>query len=210
MKHGLLVLMAIVALVVAAPVSSQFMFIDVDGDGQNGSGDVLGPSTTSVDIWLATNREISDTNTDPWSTAAITCPYGPEQLTINSYTIILTAPAGGVTYGAWTDNMGFTIDVGNAQGGNDKLIGWASATPQSPGVYKLGSLALSVTGNPTLTFAETTSLSGVAITSFGSLCPGLDFDNTMILGRDWSDIGPTRSAIPVTETTWGTIKNLYH
>lgn len=213
MKHGLLVLMAVLALAVAAPVSAQnagYMYIDVNGDGVNTDADVLGPSTTSVDIWLGTNKALANP-TDPNSAVIdVTCNYGPEQLTINSYTIILTAPAGGVTYGAWTDNMGFTIDVGNAQAGNDKLIGWASATPQSPGLYKLGSLALTASGNPYITFAETTSISGVAITSYGSLCPGLDFDNTMILGRDWTSIGPTRSPIPVTETTWGTIKSLYH
>lgn len=211
MKHGLLVLAAVLALAVAAPVSAQYMYIDVNGDGLNTTADVLGPTVTSVDIYLGTNKSLTDPNDINSPVIDITCPFGPDPLSINSYTIILTAPSGGVVYGAWTDNMTFTIDVGNAQAGNDKVIGWASASPQGPGLYKLGSLGVTITGNPVLTFAASTSISGTAITSFGSLCTGApDYDNTQVYQREWYSIGPTRSPIPVTETTWGTIKSLYH
>lgn len=215
MKHGLLALAAFLALAIGVPASAQYMYYDVDGDGLNTSADVLTPSTTGVDVWLATNKSLSDVNNYDSALIDATCQTDPAPLTVNSYQIIMTAPSGGVTYGAWTDMMGFTIDAGNAQGGNDKVVGWASATSQPAGTYKLGHLALtSVTGNPTLTFAGATSLGGAIITGFGSNCGGIDFDNTLKFmgpsGSDWTSIGPTRSTIPVTETTWGKIKNLYN
>ena len=49
-----------------------------------------------------------------------------------------------------------------------------------------------------------------SVTAFGSICGGSQFDNTLYLGIDWFSIGPTRSTIPVTETTWGKIKSLYN
>lgn len=210
MKHGLLVLAAFIALAIGVPASAQYMYIDVNGDGLNTTLDVLSPSVTGVDVYLATDKSLTNPNDPNSALVSTTCAFGPDNLTINSYQMILNAPAGGVTYGAWTDNMGFTIDVGNAQGGNDDVIGWASATPQPAGTYKLGHLALSVTGNPVLTFSATTSLSGAVFTAFGSQCGGSDFDNTMKYPTDWTSIGPTRGTIPVTETTWGNIKNLYN
>jgi hypothetical protein len=210
MKHGLLVLAAVLALAIGVPASAQYMFIDVNGDGVNTTADVLTPSTTGVDIYLMTNMALSDPNNYDSAVVPSTCNNGPYPLTINSYTIILTAPNGGVTYGAWHDNMNFTIDVGNGKAGNDDLIGWAAATILNPGTYKLGHLDLTVSGsNSYITFAAATSISPTAITSFGSQCIGLDFDNTMKYPQDWTSIGPTRSGIPVTETTWGKIKSLY-
>lgn len=145
------------------------------------------------------------------------CKTADGDLTINSYQIIFTAPQGGITYGAWTDNMGFTIVVGDGQGGNDNIVGRASPASQPPGQYKLGSMAISVVGNPVLTFAATTTLSGQVFTCFGSQCGGINFDNTLKYNNpptvdmgDWTSIGPTYSTIPVTPTTWGKIKNLYN
>jgi len=210
MKHGLLVIAAFVALAIGVPASAQYLYYDVDGDGLNTSADVLTPSTTGVDVWIATNKSLSNPNLPDSPLVDATCATDPSPLTINSYQIIMTAPSGGVTFGAWTDMMGFTIDAGNAQGGNDKVAGWASATSQPAGTYKLGHLAITVTGNPVLTFAGTTSLGGAIINGFGSSCGGQDFDNTLKYPTDWTSIGPTRSTIPVTETTWGKIKNLYN
>lgn len=201
MKLCLPIIITAVALALAPPASAQFMFVDVNGDGLNTGSDVLTPSTTSVDIWLATNQ---DKDGNP-----VSCLQGAYPLTINSYTFILTAPAGGVTYGTWTDNLGFTINVGNAQAGNDLWVGWATATPLPPGKYKLGTLALTVTGNATLDFLESTTLDVTAMTSFGSQCIGADFDNTMKYPQDWNQVAGTYAPIPVTETTWGKIKSMY-
>lgn len=211
MKHGLLVLAAILALAIGVPASAQYMYFDVNGDGVNTTADVLSPSTTGVDIYLATDKKLSDFNNFDSAVIAATCNAGPYSLTINSYTMILTAPVGGVTYGTWADNMGFTTDVGNGQAGNDDWIGWASSVILPAGTYKLGHLPLTVSSaSAYLTFATSTTINATAITSFGSQCIGNDFDNTMKLASDWFSIGPTRSGIPVTETTWGRIKSLYN
>jgi len=209
MKHCLLVFAAVVALAIGVPASAQYMFIDVNGNGANGcplaNNDVLTSSVTSVDVYLKTNLNRNG--------SAAVCPTG-EALTINSYTFILSAPTGGVTYGTWTDAMGFTINAnpfpnGTGVAGNDVWVAKASGTPSAPGTYKLGTLAITVTGSPTLEIHTTSTIDGSAMTSFGSACPGQDFDNTMKLGSDWFDNCGTAATVPVTETTWGKIKANY-
>lgn len=205
MKQCLLVFAAVVALAIGVPASAQYMYMDVNHDGVCNSSDQLTSLTTSVDVYLKTNVG-KDGNPD-------VCASG-EALTINSYTLIINAPSGGVTYGAWTDNMGFTINAnpfpnGVGVAGNDIWIAKASGTPSAPGSYRLGTLAITVTGTPTLEFHATSTIDGSAITSFGSQCVGADFDNTMKWPQDWQDICGTAGPVPVTETTWGRIKANY-
>ena len=210
MKKCLPLLGTALMLAVGAPASAQYMYIDVNGDGLNTTADVLTSYTTQVDIYLATDKSLSNPNDMDSPLVAATCETGPYPLNINSYTMILNAPLGGVTYGAWTDNMGFPTDLGNAKGGNDDWIGWGGSAYTAPGTYKLGTLAVTVTTYAALlTFATSTTLNDTAITSFGSQCIGADFDNTMKYGLDWFSVGPTRFVDPVTETTWGKIKALY-
>jgi hypothetical protein len=214
MKHCLLVFAAVVALAIGVPASAQYMYLDVNGDGlcnpAGGPSDVLTTGTTTVDVYIKTNL-----NADG-SPAVCSPPRGNgEAMTINSYTFILSAPTGGVTYGAWTDNMGFTINAntypdGRGVAGNDIWIAKASGTPSAPGSYRLGTLAVTVTSSGArLEIHESSSIDGVAMTSFGSACPGNDFDNTLKLPTDWDDICATANSTPVTETTWGKIKANY-
>jgi len=208
MKHCLLVFAAVVALAIGVPASAQYMYIDANGDGVwNAATDQIAAGSTTVDVWLATNSNRGG--------GAAVCPTG-EALTINSYTFILSAPSGGITYGAWTDNMGFTINAnpfpnGTGVAGNDIWVAKASGTPSAPGKYKLGTLAITRTGGcgTTLEIHTSSSIDGSAMTSFGSACPGQDFDNTMKLGTDWMDNNGTMGCTPVTETTWGKIKANY-
>ena len=80
----------------------------------------------------------------------------------------------------------------------------------TPGTYKLGSVAISgVASGATLSIVSSTSASGTALTSFGSQCEGIDFDNTLKLALDWSNVCGTASPTPITPTTWGQIKNIY-
>jgi hypothetical protein len=204
MKHCLPVFTALFALAISVPASAQYMYVDVDGDGECTYFDVLTSTTTSVDLYLYTDRYAN-------GSAAI-CPTG-EALTINSYTFILSAPYGGIHYGAWTDNMGFTINAnsypnGTATAGNDIWVAKASGTHSAPGRYKLGSLALTITapGYAGLEIHSGSSLDETAFTSFGSECPGSDFDNTMKMASDWTDVCGARPIIAVSETTWGKIK----
>jgi len=217
MRLCLLVLTAVVALVIGVPASAQYMWLDVNGDGINGcttpgnsaDNEILNPSITSIDIWISTNL-----NRDG-STAV--CPTG-ENLTINSYTFVLSTASGGVAYGAWTDAMGFTIAAGGpVSNSTDYFIGRASATINQPGTYKLGSIAVTVTGNPVLSIVAHSSVDPTSQTSFGSQCGGQDFNNTMRYGEnvdqippgDWNDVCGTESGTPVSETTWGRIKKQY-
>lgn len=201
MKHGYIVLVALVALAIGAPASAQYMWLDVNGDGQCTEDDVLGPSTTSVDVWLDT-----DSNADG---SPATCVTADGAMTINSYGFVLNAPAGGVTYGAWTDNMGFTQPFDNGTAGTEVWVAWASPTPQPAGTYKLGTLNITVTGNNALLFLPISSTVGTALTAFGSACSGFEFDNTLKYLSEWNDVCGTTAPTPVTETTWGKIKALY-
>mgnify|MGYP001573316543 CR=1 FL=1 len=201
MKHSLL-LVAVVALVAfAAPAHSQYMFLDTNADGVCNTSDLLGPASTSVDVWLDT-----DSNQD--ATPAV-CSSSSNLFTINSYEVILRA-TGTLTYGAWTDNMAFATVLGNAQAGTDFYAGRGSGTVLAPGTYKLGSVAISgVASGATLSIVSSTSASPTALTSFGSQCEGLDFDNTLKLPTDWNNVCGTASPTPTTATTWGHIKNIY-
>lgn len=202
MKHSLL-LVAVVALVAfATPAHSQYMFLDTNADGVCNTSDVLVPASTSVDVWLDTDSNQDGSPADPTN-----CQGGA--FTINSYEVILRA-TGTLTYGLWTDAMSFGTILGNAQGGNDFYAGRGSGTILSPGTYKLGSVAISgVASNSTLSIVSSTTASATALTSFGSLCVGLGFNNTMQLGLDWTNVCGTASPTPITPTTWGQIKNIY-
>ena len=200
MKHSLL-LVAVVALVAfAAPAHSQYMWLDTNNDGICDSNDTLTPSTTSVDVWLATNL-----NGDG---SPATCTQSASPLTINSYEFFVRS-TGSVTLGAWSDNMSYPTSFGDFQAGTDAYHGRAG-TQLAPGTYKLGTLAISgVAAGATLSLVSGSTVNPPGFTSFGSNCEGADFDNTYKLGSDWSDVCGTASPTPVKSTTWGHIKNIY-
>lgn len=203
----LLLLLGAAALLVAAPAMAQYISLDVNNDGICDANDVLTPSVTSVDVYFDTNH-----NKDG-STAV--CSTG-EDLTISSYGVILTASgAGSVTYGTWTDHMaatvpgGFNIKIADARGGSDIFVAYGGATQGAPGKYKVGTLAVTVTGNPVLDWNTSSSVDVGAVTVFGTLCLGSRFDGSQIYGTDFFDHCGTNPFTPNRPTTWGAIKNLY-
>ena len=116
MRRHLLIAAIVAALAAGAPARAQYIFLDVNGDGVNSqtegalAADELGPSVTSVDVYYVTdkNRDGSDavcaTSTDPFS--------------MISYEFTLHASGeGAVTYGAWTDNVGFGYGLVNCGDG---------------------------------------------------------------------------------------------
>ena len=203
MKHSLL-LVAVVALVAfAAPAHSQYMYLDVNGDGVNTAADILTPSSTQVDVYVDTNN-----NKDG---SPVTCAQSANNLTMNSYEVILRA-TGSITYGTWTDLMSFATILGDAQAGGDFYAGRGSGTILQPlaNPFHVGFVTVSgVSAGTTLAIVSSTSASSFAETAFGSACEGNDFDNTMKLGSDWFDVSGTYSSTPTTSTTWGHIKDLY-
>ena len=213
MNRCLLFLVAVVALFVSAPAYSQYFFLDANGDGLNhmsGIGlpiDALNSGVTSVDVYVITDKN-RDGSTAICSSA--------EPFTINQYEFTLRAGgSGNVTYGTWTDNMGFTFglvlcgDGTLCTGGPDIWIGKGSAAQLAPGKYKLGTLGITVSGLPNLSFATSSTLNANAQTAFGSNCDGQRFDSLIRLGEDFGDADGTEPNIPVTATTWGKIKKQY-
>jgi len=57
MKKSLLLLGVIAALAIGAPAHSQYIYMDVNGDGVCTSADLLTSSSTSIDVWLNTNHD---------------------------------------------------------------------------------------------------------------------------------------------------------
>ena len=227
MKNCLLTLAVVGAMVVGAPAYSQYVFIDVNGDGENSVNpfnpyppylpwDYVGPQTKSIDIYFVTDK-------NPDGTASV-CAAEPAEFKINSYEFILRySGSGSVHYGAWTDNMGYAnggVLCGDnivCQGGADVWIAKYKFTYDPPGKYKIGSLAITVTGTPQLDFASSSTLDTLAATSFGSSCSGNQGDHTIRLGSPYAQPFPgdfiyafgTTAPIPVTSTTWGKIKKTY-
>ncbi|HKW51161.1 MAG TPA: hypothetical protein VJQ53_05440, partial [Candidatus Eisenbacteria bacterium] len=162
-----------------------------------------------IDVYFVTDK-------NPDGTAA-TCATG-ETFQINSYEFILKNSdfAGGfVTFGAWTDNMGYAnggVLCGDnivCQGGDEIWVGKYKFTYDPPGTYKVGSLAVTVTRIPKLDFMQTSTLHPLAGTSFGSSCSGSQGDHTIRLGPDITYAYGTEGRVPVTNTTWGKIKKAY-
>lgn len=201
MKHSLL-LVAVVALVAfAAPAHSQYMYLDVDGDGVNTPADILTPATTQVDVYLDTDNHKDGT--------PVICAQSSNNLTINSYEVIMRA-TGSITYGSWTDLMSYATVLGDAQAGGDFYAGRGSGVISPPGTYHLGYVSVSgISAGTTLAIVTSTSALSYAETAFGSACEGSDFDNTMKLPTDWTDVAGTYTSTPTTSTTWGHIKDLY-
>jgi hypothetical protein len=213
--------------VTASPALAQYLYIDVNGDGLSFdrevaignvdvAPDVLTPEVTAVDIWYVTNQNYDGTEA--------TCAADPSKsLTIQSYTTILRSIGfGAITFQGWTDHLGFSLPNITAGDGTfatqsgEAWIGRATTSPGLPaGTHKIGTLALTVTGCPTLIFGVDGLIDGDADTSFGSSCDGARSDNTLRLGPqghpdyDFSVSFGTICHIGVVPTTWGKIKQQY-
>ena len=56
MKPSLLLLSVVTALSLGTPAHSQYIYMDVNGDGVGGFDECLSSSTTGVDVYLDTNH----------------------------------------------------------------------------------------------------------------------------------------------------------
>ena len=228
MKNCLLTLAVVAALAIAGPAYSQYAYLDVNGDGlnydrevangNNGAGsDGISAATTAIDVWFVTD--------DMADGSAAVCDEDPTRsLTMGSYEAVLKYTGSGtVTFNGWTDNLGFTfplITAGDgtfATAGADAWFGRGGSPPGlAPGAYKVGTISVTVTGSPIISFGTSSAINGNAQTSFGSQCDGARFDNTLRLGPqgdpdyDWFQSFGTTAPTPVVKSTWGKIKTLYH
>lgn len=224
MKNCLLSFAVVLALLVGAPAYSQYMYMDVDGDGVNsqatGTGDdALDAADTGADIWLDLSK-----NRDGSPLSCVTDPGITLNLIAYELTVDQTG-TGSVTFTGWTNNLaGYTTPLVLNDGtpgspGFDTAAGeaWVYLTAtdpvnfQEPALLKLGRLAFSVTGTPKLDFVPNgqAQINQNAATSFASTCLNNDFLNNWYLGTDWADADGTASPTDVIEGTWGKIKSLY-
>lgn len=212
--NRLLLLLGVAALMLAAPASAQYVFLDTTGDTLCTTADALTSASTSVDIWYNTDHNKDGT--------PVVCPQDGLQssLTMIGYQFILHASgSGSVTYGTFTNAQPlFNTRIGPFGAGGttdyvDAFISGSGSLP--PGLIKAGTLAITVTGTPVLSLATSTTLRAGAFTEFATNCAGGDFDNTLKLGpniggsTDFTDACGTAPPTPTRVTTWGAIKNLY-
>ena len=209
MKHSLLLVGVIAALAVGAPAYSQYIYMDVNGDGVCTSADVLTTASTGVDVWLDTSHDkLGNT---------VACGIPSKQLSFASYDVMIgTDPGslGSVSFSLWTNAVtGFAVlnDLVTLGGAMD-VVYTAPSGALAPGLYKLGRASVSVVGNPTLLFLQDPPFPVFpsSVTGFGSECDAGFFGNTVALGYDFPGNCGTASGTPVRSTTWGAIKNLYH
>ena len=215
----LLVLVVAVSLILfaACTADAQYLWLDTNGDGLNWwrefqmgntvPGDCLNEKVTSIDVYLATDL-------NPDGTPA-TCMSGGT-FTINSYQATFRFSSGTLVFNGWTDAMGFNtpfITAGDgtfATNGSEAWVG-RSGQAKPPGTYRLGTLSVTVTGDPTLNFVTSGTISPDAYTTFGSDCSGDTVPGMLFLGAEFplSNAFGTCFKDPVLPTTWGKIKQTY-
>jgi len=214
MKKSLLLLGVIAALAVGVPAYSQYIYMDVNGDGVCTSADLLTSSVTGVDLYLDTNHNAAGTLSVCDDGSGTALDFSSIDLVVHS------SGSGSVTYNSFTPSAaltgaGFTQVNALTVAGADAGVGYAISgiTFASPGLYKLGTLSVTVTGNPQLSYLGTSPDPSIPSfgTGFGSHCSGTDNPNTITLGIDFNDTcgtaAPTANATE--STTWGKIKQLY-
>ena len=208
MKKSLLLLGVIAALAIGAPAHSQYIFMDTNADGVCNTSDQLTSASTSIDIWLNTNHDKNGT--------VKTCSSNAGQpLDAFSYDLVVhQAGTGSITFNSYTNAAsGFTQVNALTVAGADAGVGYGAPLGGNlaPGLYKLGTFNVSVTGTPTLSFVgESTNPSIPSpVTGFGSSCDATTYANTVTLSIDFVDNCGTASGTPAQSTTWGKIKQLY-
>ena len=214
MKHCLLLLGVVAALAMGAPAAySQAIGMDVDGDTDCDADDVITSTTTAVDVYLDTNG-LSDEDA---------CTGGASELNMFGYDVIIASGGSGtlnLSTATWTNQISsFTVNLNPVQKSSGAFsIGWSAplGTTLPAGLYRIGTLNITASGSPTLSFLETSPFgTGSPVTGFGTDCSqinGLDMTNpsTATLGSDPSfDACGTAAGTPTNTTTWGAIKNLY-
>ena len=208
MKKSLLLLGVIAALAISAPAYSQYIYMDTNASGDCTSADVLSSSTTAIDVWVNTNHDANGT--------LKTCATNASQpLDIFSYDLVVhTSGAGSITFNSWTNSaLNFQLINNLTVAGSDAGVGY-SAPPGSniaPGLLKLGTFNVTVTGSPVLNFVGLSTNASIPSfgTGFGTSCDASTFANTIVLGTDFTDNCGTASGTPTESTTWGKIKQLY-
>jgi hypothetical protein len=205
MKKSLLLLGVIAALAIGAPAYSQYIFFDVNGDTTCTSADALTSLTTSVDVWLDTNRNAAGTVTP--------CSDGVNINDFFLYDILVHSEgSGSLQYDGYTNKVpAFSMHDAFTVSGPDAGVGYNGPNYLAPGLYKLGTFAVTITGTPVLSFLYSNVGTGIPspATGFASHCTATVHPYYVTLGIDFTDNCGTASPTPTESTTWGKIKQLY-
>jgi hypothetical protein len=178
-----LIFTLILSTVGVRDAGAQYMFLDLNGDGQNTVADTLGTAGSyEFAIWLTTDRGRDGAQSQCLESGS---------MTINSYEFIVRAINGRVSWGTvQNEQTGMTVGFGLRSGGSDLYCGNGGSEPLAPGTYKLASVRVNVeSGAPRLEIVPDTPLGSTYQTGFGSSCLGRNSDNTLRLGIDWFDVG---------------------
>lgn len=200
----LTLVVAVAPLLFGASIAhSQYLYLDISGDGACDWQDYLISPVTSVDVWLDTSHNQDGSEVQCAQDAG-------SSMTISSYEFILQVTyAGSVDFGAWTDEMGFPNDLGMDDGGYYVRIARSAASALPAGKYRLGSLAITVAGSPRLWPVPSVGSNPAYHTGFTSDCPGVDSDHFIKYVVDFSGVCGTSVPDATETTTWGKIKEAY-
>jgi len=208
MKKSLLLLGVIAALAIGAPAYSQYVYLDTNGDGVCTTADQLTSASTTIAVWLNTNHDANGTTK--------TCSSNASQpLDIFSYDLVVhQSGTGSITFNSYTNSAsGFSQVNALTVAGADAGVGYGAPIGGNlaPGLYKLGTFNVSVTGTPNLNFVGESTNGSIPspVTGFGSACDATTYGNTVTLSIDFVDNCGTASGTPAQSTTWGKIKQLY-
>ncbi len=210
MRHCLLLLGVGAALAIGGPAYSQNIFMDVNGTGTCTSDDALTSSITAVDVWLDSNHNkvgleafCKDINGN----------LTGQPLDVGGFDIIVHAGgSGSVVFNSFDSQpAGFTVVSAFTTAGPDMSVGYTGTGYISPGLVKLGTIHVTVTGTPQLSFltAPPSPSFPSTATGFASHCDASINPNFVTLGTDFLDSCGTSSPTPTESTTWGRIKQLY-
>jgi hypothetical protein len=204
MRHPNWVLIGLLPLLALLPRIShaQYIYVDVTGDGACDEFDVLAGPTTSISVFLDTTRDQNDT--------AVSCGQDPSTgLSVSSYAVLLVYGRAGVTFGDWADSLGFPVDLGTARDAGYLWVARGSTSALPPGKYKLGSVPVSIAGEPYVCIAASRWQTPSYYTGFGSDCAGMDGDHVLKLGSDFAGVCCTAIFDAAVRTTWGLLKSRY-
>jgi PKD repeat protein len=166
---------------------AQYMYIDANGDGVHSGADAMNPNGTplNVDVWLDRlhNRDGS----------LAVCDADGDLTVWNSFAVHINVVGGAASFTNYLNHV-TPFAISCSAGGQAFLsntggmaVCQAGQPRTDPGLVKIFSVTVTgISGSPTLAFVPGNSLD-VNSTSFGTMCTGLDFDNTYKLGLDWFD-----------------------
>jgi len=182
----------VLASIVPRAGFSQYIFLDTNADGVSTTADRLSKDDVSaIDIWIDTSR-----NRD--GSAARYSLEPTKALSMFSYGVILRAVGGTMKWGAYTNLISsMDFEFGTDRSPEYFYTGWLGDTPLPPGKYKLGTLAASATsGSPRVVIASTAPFFPPVYTFIGSLCGGMDGDNTLKFTEDATAVGRASQETP--------------